>query len=49
MVTVVKKGASLKAIEDVLKKLRSRKALNARKHNGVIHKLVLGDTWGHEW
>ncbi len=36
MVTVVKKGASIKTIEDILNKLRSRKALNSRKHNGVF-------------
>lgn len=36
MVTVVKKGASIKVIEELLNKLKSKKALNARKHKGVI-------------
>jgi len=37
MVTVVKKGASIKAIEDLLKKLKSKKAFNSHRHNGVIN------------
>lgn len=36
MVLVVKKGASLKSIEEGIKKLKSKKAFNAQKHNGVI-------------
>lgn len=37
MVTVVKKGASIATIEKQLKKFKSKKALKASKHNGVIH------------
>lgn len=53
MVLVVKKGASLKSIEEGIKKLKSKKAFNAKKHNGVIRlkdsPLSIQKTLRDEW